>query len=59
MKIKELRLSRGMTQEAAAWDATWDAAHAVARDAALDAQVDMLTQMLREYVGTGEEMGTC
>ena len=27
--------------------------------AARNAQVDMLTQMLREYVGTGEEMGKC
>ena len=53
----------------AAWDATWVAARA-ARDASWDAQdaaeaaarnaqVDMLTQMLREYVGTGEEMGKC
>ena len=46
--------------EADAWtaaqDASWDAQDA-AEAAARNAQVDMLTQMLREYVGTGEEMG--
>lgn len=36
-----------------------DAAAWAAEAAARNAQVDMLTQMLREYVGTGEEMGKC
>ena len=48
--------------QAATW-ATWTAARTAAQDAAeaaaRNAQVDMLTQMLREYVGTGKEMGKC
>lgn len=60
-------------EETAAWDAAWVAARAartaawatwtVAQDAAeaaaRNAQVGMLAQMLREYVGTGKEMGKC
>ena len=44
--------------EAAAWVARTSAQDA-AEAAARNAQVDMLTQMLREYVGTGKEMGKC
>ena len=44
--------------EDAAWVARTSAQDAV-EAAARNAQVDMLTQMLREYVGTGEEMGKC
>lgn len=51
---------------AAAWAAAWDAARAAraaaetaAETAARNAQVGMLAQMLREYVGTGKEMGKC
>lgn len=48
----------GAAARAAVEDAAW-AAQEAARAEARAAQVDMLTQMLREYVGTGEEMGTC
>ena len=45
----------------AAQAATWVARAAAwaAAETARNAQVDMLTQMLREYVGTGKEMGKC
>ena len=50
--------------QAATWvarAATWVARAAAwaAAETARNAQVDMLTQMLREYVGTGKEMGKC